>query len=81
MLGATPGGILGMTTRRSITWLLAGLAGGLLAVLVARVVPSMLFGLAPIDSLALAAAVLALGWPTHASCCPSPSDPALDHTR
>jgi ABC-type antimicrobial peptide transport system permease subunit len=61
-LGATPSTIVRMVARRSIVWLAAGLAGGsLLAVLVATAVRSMLFGLAPTDPWALAAAVLALG--------------------
>jgi putative ABC transport system permease protein len=62
VLGATRGAIIRMVTRRSLGWLAAGLAaGGALAALAAGAAQSMLFGLAPMDPTAFAAAGLALG--------------------
>ena len=60
-LGATRGGIAALVLRQGGVWILAGLAGGVVGVvLVSRLVRGLLYGVAPFDPLVLGLAVLAL---------------------
>jgi predicted permease len=60
-LGSTPGAIAGLVLRQGGVWMLAGLAGGVLGVAgVARLLRGLLYGVAPLDPVALGGAALAL---------------------
>jgi len=60
-LGSTPGAVAGLVLRQGGVWMLAGLAGGVLGVAgVARLLRGLLYGVAPLDPVALGAAALAL---------------------
>jgi predicted permease len=60
-LGATPRGIAALVLRQGALWMLVGLAGGALGVVVvARLVQDLLFGVPPFDPLVLGGAAAAL---------------------
>jgi putative ABC transport system permease protein len=60
-LGSTPGAIAGLVLRQGGVWMLLGLAGGALGiVLVSRLLGDLLYGVAPFDPLTLGTAVAIL---------------------
>jgi ABC-type antimicrobial peptide transport system permease subunit len=60
-LGAQRSGLLGMVVRQGMTPVLAGLAGGIVvALVVARAIRSMLFGVEPSDPVTIAGVILVL---------------------
>ena len=60
-LGASPGGIAGLVLRQGAVWMAVGLAGGAVGVvLVGRALGELLYGVRPLDPLALGATALLL---------------------
>ncbi|MBV9772512.1 MAG: ABC transporter permease [Gemmatimonadetes bacterium] len=60
-LGSTPGAIAGLVLRQGAVWMGVGLVGGAAgAVVVARLVSGLLYGVAPFDPVTLGVAVVAL---------------------